>query len=93
MLALIPLLRCFHYAAGNAISGCTSQWYRTASQIFAAGFNVVLCVLWLPHWSWKGAAVASLLTDGSLGVINWATFLYLHHRQSPAKPQTQEVAH
>jgi O-antigen/teichoic acid export membrane protein len=91
MLALIPLLRCFHYAAGNAISGCTSQWYRTASQIFAAVFNVTLCMLWLPHWSWKGAALASLITDGSLGVINWATFLYLHHRQVSAVNQLPEV--
>ncbi len=84
MLALIPLLRCFHYAAGNAISGCTSQWYRTASHIFAAVLNLALCMLWLPHWSWKGAALASLITDGSLGVINWSTFLYLHRRQTPA---------
>lgn len=91
MLALIPLLRCFHYSAGNAISGCTSQWYRTASQIFAAVLNVVLCMLWLPHWSWKGAALASLITDGSLGVINWTTFLYLNHREVSAKEPILEV--
>jgi O-antigen/teichoic acid export membrane protein len=79
MLALIPLLRCFHYAAGNAISGCASQWYRTWAQLFAAVLNLVLNLLLLPHWSWKGAAVASLITDGSLGLINWSTFLYLHY--------------
>ena len=91
MLALIPLLRCFHYAAGNALTGCTSQWYRTGSHIFAALLNVSLCLLWLPHWSWRGAAMASLITDGSLGVINWATFLYLHRRQTWANQQTQTV--
>jgi O-antigen/teichoic acid export membrane protein len=82
MLALIPLLRCFHYAAGNAISGCASQWYRTGAQLFAALLNLVLNLLLLPHWSWKGAAVASLITDGSLGLINWITFLYLHYGRS-----------
>jgi O-antigen/teichoic acid export membrane protein len=79
MLALIPLLRCFHYAAGNAISGCASQWYRTGAQLFAALLNLGLNLVLIPHWSWKGAAIASLVTDGSLGLINWATFLYLHY--------------
>jgi O-antigen/teichoic acid export membrane protein len=84
MLALIPLLRCFHYAAGNAISGCASQWYRTGAQLFAALLNLGLNLMLIPHWSWKGAAIASLITDGSLGVMNWATFLYLHYgRRSP----------
>jgi hypothetical protein len=28
--------------------------------------------MWMiPRWSWKGAAVASLLTDGSLAVFSW----------------------
>ena len=80
LLAFLPLLRCFHYSAGNAISGCASQWYRTSAQIFAALLNVALNLALLPQWSWKGAAVASLITDGSLGAINWVTLLMLHRR-------------
>jgi O-antigen/teichoic acid export membrane protein len=80
ILALLPLLRCFHYSAGNAISGCASQWYRTSAQLAAALLNLGLNLALIPHWSWKGAAIASLITDGSLGAINWATLLYLHAR-------------
>jgi O-antigen/teichoic acid export membrane protein len=91
ILALIPLLRCFHYAAGNAISGCTSQWYRTSAQLFAAALNLGLNLVLIPHYSWKGAAVASLITDGSLGLINWATFLYLRHRQHSRVSVKQQI--
>jgi O-antigen/teichoic acid export membrane protein len=82
ILAFLPLLRCLHYSAGNALTGCTSQWYRTSAQLFAAVLNLVLNLMLLPHWSWKGAAVASLITDGTLGAMNWATLLYLHSRRS-----------
>jgi O-antigen/teichoic acid export membrane protein len=96
ILALLPLLRCFHYSAGNAISGCASQWYRTSAQLFAALLNLVLNLLLIPRWSWQGAAVASLITDGSLGAINWATLLYLRARSrrevAPiAEPATASV--
>jgi O-antigen/teichoic acid export membrane protein len=80
LLALIPLLRSFHYSAGNALTGCTSQWYRTSAQLLAAGLNLGLNLLLIPHWSWKGAAIASLITDGSLGAMNWVTLLYLYRQ-------------
>lgn len=95
ILALLPLLRCFHYSAGNAISGCASQWYRTSAQLFAAGLNLVLNLLLLPHWSWKGAAVASLVTDGTLGLLNWGTLLLLKvqaSRQRKALHATSDLA-
>jgi O-antigen/teichoic acid export membrane protein len=45
ILALLPLIRCFHYSAGNAISGCASQWYRTSAQLFSALLNLVMKVV------------------------------------------------
>jgi len=92
LLALIPLFRCFHYSAGNAISGCASQWYRTSAQVFAALLNLGLNLVLIPRFSWQGAAVASLITDGSLGAINWVTLLYLNgHRHKGPSPLTQVV--
>jgi O-antigen/teichoic acid export membrane protein len=67
-LCLLPLLRVFHYAWGTTITASASQWNRTATQIGAAGLNLLLNFLLIPRWSWQGAAVASLLTDGSLAV-------------------------
>jgi O-antigen/teichoic acid export membrane protein len=67
-LCLLPLLRVLHYAWGTTITSSASQWNRTATQIAAAGLNLLLNFLLIPRWSWRGAAVASLLTDGSLAL-------------------------
>jgi len=62
-LCPLPLIRCLHYAWGTTITGSSSQWYRTATQLGATGANLLLNVALIPRWSWRGAAVASLLTD------------------------------
>ena len=67
-LCLLPLLRVFHYAWGTTITASASQWNRTATQFGAAALNLLLNFLLIPRWSWQGAAVASLLTDGSLAI-------------------------
>ena len=69
-LCVIPLLRLLHYTWGTAITACMSQWKRTAAQATAAGLNVALCAWWIPRWQWRGAAAASLMTDGSLVVMS-----------------------
>lgn len=71
-LCLLPLLRVLHYAWGTTITASASQWNRTATQIAAAILNLGLCAWMIPRWSWKGAAVASLLSDGLLAVFSWA---------------------
>jgi O-antigen/teichoic acid export membrane protein len=80
-LCLLPLIRCFHYAAGTTITGSVSQWYRTVQQFTAALLNLALNVLLIPPFSWRGAAVASLLTDGTLAAMNWACVCWLIARQ------------
>ena len=69
-LCLLPPLRVLHYAWGTTITTSASQWNRTATQIGAAVLNLGLCAWMIPRWSWQGAAVASLLTDGSLAVFS-----------------------
>jgi O-antigen/teichoic acid export membrane protein len=70
-LCLLPLIRSLHYAWGTTITGSSSQWLRTATQIGAALLNVLLNAILIPRWSWQGAAVASLLTDGALAAFSW----------------------
>jgi O-antigen/teichoic acid export membrane protein len=86
ILAWLLLLRSLHYSAGNAISGCASQWYRTSSQIFVALLNVGLNFALIPHYSWRGAAAASLITDATLASINWATLIYLLCQAASQRP-------
>lgn len=67
-LCVLPLLRVLHYAWGTTITASASQWNRTATQAGAALLNVVLNTILIPRWSWQGAALASLLSDGALAV-------------------------
>ncbi len=73
-LCLLPLLRGLHYAWGTAITASASQWLRTAAQGGVAAANILLNLLLIPRWGWRGAALASLASDGALAL---ATYLIL----------------
>jgi O-antigen/teichoic acid export membrane protein len=85
---LLPLIRCFHYAAGSTITGSVSQWYRTVQQIAVALLNLGLNALLIPKYSWHGAAVASLLTDGTLAALNWLCVAWLIARHARSQAET-----
>jgi O-antigen/teichoic acid export membrane protein len=91
-LCLLPLFRCFHLSAGDAIAGAGYQRFRTAGQFVAAGFNFAINLYLIPHYSWKGAAWSSLMTDGGLGVLNWAILLYLRNRDKKPAPVSEVAA-
>jgi O-antigen/teichoic acid export membrane protein len=78
-LCLLPLFRAFHLSAGDAMAGAGFQSHRLGVQLFSAIANFS-CNLWLiPHYGWLGAAWASIVTDGTLGAMNWGMLLYLVH--------------
>jgi O-antigen/teichoic acid export membrane protein len=79
-LCLLPLLRVLHYSWGTTITASASQWNRTATQAGAAALNLALCAWMIPRWSWRGAAWASLLTDGALAVLSWVVLRRIRAR-------------
>jgi O-antigen/teichoic acid export membrane protein len=82
-LALIPFLRAIHHFAADILSGAGRQGSRTLMQVVVAVANV-LANLWLiPAYGWKGAAWASLLSDGLLAMLMWA-MVYLAVRREAA---------
>lgn len=81
-LCLLPVFRALHYGWGSAITGAASQWNRTATQFGAAALNLALDFLLIPRWSWRGAAAASLLTDGALAVTSYCVLAWLVRRES-----------
>jgi O-antigen/teichoic acid export membrane protein len=83
-LCLLPVLRALHYAWGSAITASASQWNRTATQFGAAALNLCLNFLLIPRWSWRGAAAASLLTDGALAVASLFVLTRLMRREEAA---------
>ena len=88
-LCLIPLFRCFHLSAGDAITGAGHQKFRLFSQFLAAAGNFGLNLYLIPRYSWHGAAWASLLTDGSLAILNWAILFALNRRAHSESPEKQ----
>lgn len=85
-LCLIPFFRSFNLSAGDAIAGAGKQKFRLYSQLLAAGLNFSLNLYLIPRYSWLGAAWASLLTDGSLGGMNWMVAFYLLKQEVSRAP-------
>ncbi len=80
-LSFIPMIRCLHYAAGNALTALGAQWYRSSIQIGAALFNVGLNFYLIPRFAWKGAAASSIATEASLAMMMAAAYLLAAHRE------------
>ena len=83
-LCLIPVFRSLHLCAGDAVAGAGKQKVRLACQMVAAGSNFALNLYLIPRYSWMGAAIASLITDGGLAALAWGAFLWLRRRESRA---------
>jgi O-antigen/teichoic acid export membrane protein len=76
-LCLIPVFRALHVSAGDAMAGAGYQKYRLGAQFVAAASNFGLNLYLIPHYSWVGAAWASLMTDGGLAAMQWTILLWL----------------
>jgi O-antigen/teichoic acid export membrane protein len=67
-LAVLPVLKAIHYLAADTLTGAGYQGYRSLIQIGVAAANVALNFVLIPAYSWRGAVVASLLSDGALAL-------------------------
>jgi O-antigen/teichoic acid export membrane protein len=79
-LALIPLLRCIHSFLADALSGAGLQRTRTGIQVVVALVNIVLNLIILPCYSWRGAAWTSLGCDSLL--VTLFLFAVLSYRRT-----------
>lgn len=84
-LCLIPFFRCFHLSAGDALAGAGRQATRLVFQMVAALGNLGMNLYLIPRFSWRGAALASLITDGGLGIMLWVVLTWLKHRMRQAE--------
>ncbi len=81
-LAPIPLLSSLYYLPADALTGANAQGLRTALQLSAAAINVVLNLLLIPAYSWRGAAWSTLATLAFLAAALWLATALLR-RASP----------
>ena len=81
-LAPLLLLKSLQYFASDTLTGAGFQGLRSAMQVSAALFNLLLNLYLIPLYSWKGAAWASLASDGLLLIGLWIIVVYFERRSS-----------
>jgi O-antigen/teichoic acid export membrane protein len=84
-LCLIPVFRSVHIMTGTTLTCAGFQRFRTTSQFTAAILNFGINLWLIPHYGWRGAAWASLITDGALSIINWTILKLLIIRSKSDK--------
>jgi O-antigen/teichoic acid export membrane protein len=70
-LCLLPFLKSLHYFGADALTGAGYQKIRSYVQVFVAVFNVLLNLILIPGFGWRGAAWASLASDGLMAALVW----------------------
>ena len=79
-LALLPFLRAIYYPVADALTGAGFQGLRSSVQVFVALFNILINLILIPAYSWRGAAWASIASD-SLLLIGLLTVAWYVHRK------------
>lgn len=91
-LCWLPVFRGVHQLAGGVLTATGRQNYRTAAQLLVALLNFALNLAWIPSHGWRGAAWASLASDGLLGIINLSVVVLVAARatQTSVTPRFEE---
>ncbi len=80
-LAPLPFLMSLQYFAADTLTGAGFQGMRSAVQVTTALFNFLLNLWLIPLYSWKGAAWASLASDGLKMISLWALVFFLYRKE------------
>jgi O-antigen/teichoic acid export membrane protein len=84
-LSPIVLLRSVHYFLADSLTGAGFQGVRTFVQLMVAGQNVLLNLWLIPGYGWRGAAWASLASDGMLMIgLGCLIFILTRKRRTAA---------
>lgn len=70
-LSALLILKAVHYLAADALTGAGLQRLRSRIQVGIALLNVGLNLWLIPLYSWRGAVVSSLFSDGFLALSLW----------------------
>ena len=70
-LAALPIIMASHSLLGDAMMGMGKQGLRSGVQLATAGLNVGLNFWLIPTMSWRGAAIASFISESVLALVLW----------------------
>ncbi len=76
-LAVLPLLKAVHFFGADALTGAGYQGTRTMVHVSIALVNVLLNAWFIPLFSWRGAAAASVISNVLMGLGIWGSVWYL----------------
>ena len=80
-LSPLPAIATFQYLAADTLTGSGNQKSRSVVQVGAAVINVLLNIILIPLYSWKGAACATLISDSLRLICLWAIVVVLYRRE------------
>lgn len=84
-IAFVPLLGAWQLFAGNALTGIGHHRIRLYQTMSSAVLNIALNIALIPSMSWKGSALATIITEIWLVVLHWRTLFRLAS-SAPAAP-------
>ena len=85
-LSPLIMFRAAHYLLSDALTGANFQGLRSIIQVGIAVFNIALDFWLIPAYSWRGAAWASLASDGLLAIVMYAAVVLLRTSANPIAP-------
>jgi O-antigen/teichoic acid export membrane protein len=91
-LALLPFFKSMHYFLADSLTGAGYQGVRTAGQIGVAIFNIALNFWLIPAYSWRGAAWASLASDGALVLTMYVMVMVIMGREARERARAESSA-
>ena len=80
-LSPLPAIAAFHYLAADVLTGSGNQKSRSVVQVGTAIINVLLNIVLIPLFSWKGAACATLISDSLRLISLWIIVYVLYRRE------------
>jgi O-antigen/teichoic acid export membrane protein len=90
-LSPLLLFKSIHYFLIGSLSGGGAQRIAATIQAAIAGINVILNLWLIPAYSWRGAAWASLLTDGLLTISLWYAIQVLSRKRPELPPLVRDL--
>jgi O-antigen/teichoic acid export membrane protein len=82
-LSVLPILKSVHYFLSDILTSAGHQAVRTAIQAGVALFNIVVNLWLIPAYSWRGAAISSIASDGLLACsVGVAVLILLRRSQT-----------
>jgi O-antigen/teichoic acid export membrane protein len=93
-LAILPFLKGIYYFGADALTGAGYQGTRTLIQAGIAVLNILLNFWLIPAYSWQGAAAATLVSEGLLGLVIWITIWRIRQNEGGIQtpPKVMSIA-